>query len=110
MELRTTNKELIEEVPYGIYVWCMPDGKWVGDDDGNFLNIPAIKGDKARIKLLTEAVRGYGVEGGWALFLSGNRRVTDEEFEEQLQRQKFGLTPDPMDVPAIVEGRRNARK
>lgn len=110
MELKTTNRQQIDEVDYGVYVWCMPDGKWVGDDDGNFLNIPAMRGDKVRMRSLADAVRSYGVEGGWPFFLAGNRRVTDEEFEEQLQRQKFGLTPDPMDVPAIMEDRRNAGK
>ena len=30
-----------EESILGIYVWEMPDGRWIGDDDGNFLSVTA---------------------------------------------------------------------
>lgn len=34
---------LEEESTLGIYVWEMPDGRWIGDDDGNFLSITSKK-------------------------------------------------------------------
>ena len=101
--MKTTRKQIVEEVPWGVYVWEMPDGKWVGDDEGNFLNIPAMKGDKKRIQALKDAVRAYGVTEGSPFYLSGHRQVTDEEFEYQKQRLAFGLVPDELDVPAFSE-------
>lgn len=87
-----------EETRLGIYVWKMPDGRWIGDDDGNYLSITSMKGNKARIELLAKAVRGYGIYEGEPLFLEGRRKIDDEEFEYQKQRLKWGLTPDPLDI------------
>lgn len=109
MQLKTTNKQFVDEVPYGVYVWFMPDGRVVKDEEGNFLNIPAMRGDKERIGLLVKEARNLGLHEGRPVFVSGQRRVTDEEYEEQLQRMKFGLTPDPWDVPTVVE-EKNARQ
>lgn len=87
----------VEETDIGLYVWEMPDGRWVGDDEGNFMNIKAKKGDIRRISQLADAARAHGINEGRAVFLSGKRRVTDEQYEEQRQRLMFGLTPDPED-------------
>ncbi|AVD99221.1 hypothetical protein SEA_BILLNYE_19 [Streptomyces phage BillNye] len=103
MKLNTKRKQIVEEVPYGVYVWEMPNGQWIGDDDGNFLNIAAMKGDKKRIQQLRDAVASYGITEGKPFYLSGHRQVTDEEFEYQKQRMAFGLVPDEMDVPAFRE-------
>jgi hypothetical protein len=104
MKLNTTRKQIVEEVAYGVYVWEMPDGRWIGDDDGNFLNIPAMKGDRKRMQQLKDTVRSYGITEGKPYFLAGHRQVTDEEFEYQKQRMAFGLVPDELDVPAFKEG------
>jgi len=95
---RVNSKVLDEETRLGIYVWEMPDGRWIGDDDGNFLSITATKGNKSRIDALADVVRSYGIEEGQPKFLSGRRKIDDEEFEYQHQRLKWGLVPDPMDI------------
>ena len=87
-----------EETRLGIYVWEMPDGRWIGDDDGNYLSITSMKGNKARIDLLANAVRGYGIYEGSPKFLEGRRKIDDEEFEYQKQRLEWGLVPDPLDI------------
>lgn len=107
MRLKTTRKQYVDEVAYGVYVWCMPDGRMVGDDEGHFLMIRATRGDRERIQRLTDAMRDYGVTEGYPKFMSGHRPVTDEEYEEQKQRMKWGLTPDPLDIAAIDEEMRN---
>jgi len=104
MKLNTKNKYIVEEVGYGLYVWEMPDGRWIGDDEGNFLNISAMKGDRKRIQQLKDAVAGYGITEGQPFFLSGHRQVTDEEYENQKRRLAFGLLPDEYDIPALMEG------
>lgn len=105
-----TKIQIVDEVEYGLYLWEMPDGRLVSDEDKNFLNIPGKKGDINKIKQLTEAARSYGIEEGRAVFLSGNRRVTDEEYEYQKQRMEWGLIPDEMDYGAAQDELRNLNK
>jgi hypothetical protein len=100
---------VVDETDIGVYVWRMPDGRWVGDEDGNFLSIAAQKGDLRRIHELTAAVRSYGVEEGAPAFLPGRRKITDEELEEQESRLSQGLIPDPYDIPALMEELRHGK-
>lgn len=99
MDIKRINSKIQEEeTTLGIYVWRMPDGRWIGDDEGNYLSITSIKGNKARIDLLAGAVKGFGIDVGEPLFLAGRRKIDDEEFEYQNQRLKWGLVPDPLDI------------
>ena len=94
---------VIEESNIGLYIWEMPNGQWIGDDDGNFLNIPSMKGNLERISNLRNAVKSYGIVEGKAVFLSGNRQIDDEEYQNQKRRMAFGLVPDELDMPAYKE-------
>ena len=98
MDILNQKSQIIEETTLGIYVWEMPDGRWIGDDDGNFLSITSKKGNRSRMAALADAVRHYGISEGQPKFLAGRRKIDDEEFEHQNQRLKWGLTPDPMDI------------
>lgn len=97
------NIRSVEETDIGIYVWEMPDGRWVGDDEGHFMLIQSRKGDRKRINQLADAARAHGIEEGGPVFVSGKRPVTDEQYEEQRQRMMFGLTPDPEDSFAQLD-------
>lgn len=97
------------ETTLGIYVWEMPDGRWIGDDDGNFLSITSKYGNKDRINLLAKAVRSYGIYDGQPKFLSGRRKIDDEEFEYQQQRLKWGLVPDPLDIGVYKDEMKKAK-
>lgn len=105
--MRKPKAVLVEESIDGVYVWRMPNGKWVGDSDGNFLSIAAKKGDAERVRQLRDAVRHYGIIEGAPKFLSGNRKIDDEEFEHQKARAAAGLIPDPFDVGAMKEELQN---
>ena len=94
---------VVEESPFGLYVWLTEDGAIVADDSGNYLNIEAMKGDERKIELLKNAAKEYGVEGGKPTFLSGYRRITDEEYTYQKQRMDWGLIPDELDIAAFKE-------
>lgn len=102
--------KIIEETDYGLYLWEMPDGSIVADDEKNYLNIPARRGDKEKLKLLKDAVRSFGIEEGRPVFLAGHRRVTDEEYEYQKQRLEWGLVPDEMDYGAARDELMNKQK
>lgn len=109
MKLTTTNRTVVEEVPYGVYVWQTPDGEFLGDGDGNFMLVFCNKGDRESIKALADAARHYGHPEGKAIFWSGKRPITDEEYSEQLMREKLGLVPDPLDIGAIRDEERAKR-
>lgn len=99
MDINKINTQVLEEEStLGIYVWEMPDGRWIGDDDGNYLSVTSKKNNKDRINALANEVQSYGITEGIPLFLSARRKIDDEEFEYQQQRLKWGLVPDPLDI------------
>ena len=101
---------VVEESPYGLYVWLTEAGAIVSDEDGNYLNIEAMKGDERKIEILRNAAKDLGIESGKPQFLSGYRRITDEEYEYQRQRLEWGLIPDELDLPAFKEEAANMAK
>lgn len=94
---------VVEESIRGLYLWQTPEGAVVADEDGNYLSIPAMKGDEQRIEMLRKAAMECGVEGGKPLWMSGYRQVTDEEYAYQKQRMEWGLIPDELDIAAFQE-------
>lgn len=111
LNLRTTNKQVIKEVIWGVYVWQTPDGEFLGDDNGNFLLTDLTTEDNpAAIKAITDAARHYGFPEGRPVYWSGKRPITDEEYEHQLAREQAGLVPDPLDIGAIRDEERALRQ
>lgn len=110
MSLKTTNRQVIKEVPWGVYVWQCPDGEFLGDDEGNFLLTDVVEeGNPAAIKAITDAARHYGFPDGKPVYWSGKRPISDEEYERQLARAEAGLVPDPFDIGAIRDEERGLR-
>jgi hypothetical protein len=107
--MKNLKTSVVEETTLGVFVWEMPDGRWVGDDNGNYLSIQGFKGDRTRVNVLTEVVKGYGIHTGSAKFLSGQRKINDEEYQEQIQRLNWGLTPDPLDIGEYKDSLKNLR-
>lgn len=99
---------MVEEVPYGMYVWETLDGEVLGDDDGNIMNVFCIKGDRKAIAAITDAAKYYGFSEGRPVWWSGKRPISDEELAEQELRERMGLVPDPLDYGAIRDEARAA--
>jgi hypothetical protein len=110
MDIKNIKKEVIEDSVLGIYVWEMPDGRWIGDDDGNFLSVTSKKGNRSRIDALAREVSSYGIYEGQPKFLSARRKINDEEFAEQEQRLKWGLVPDPFDIGSYKDEMKALKK
>ena len=108
--MNNSKMQVIEEVSYGLYLWQMPDGGLVCDEDKNYLNVAAIKGDIRKINALKAAAKTLGLEEGRPIWFSGHRQVTSDEYEEQKQRLEWGLIPDELDVPAIKEDLNEKKK
>jgi hypothetical protein len=98
MDIKNVRQEVVEDSILGVYVWEMPDGRWIGDDDGNYLSVTSKKNNKSRIDALAREVRSFGIYEGRPKFLSARRKINDEEFAEQESRLKWGLVPDPLDI------------
>jgi hypothetical protein len=98
MEIKKVKQTVIEETTLGIYVWEMPDGRWIGDDEGNYLSIASHKGNKANMAALAAEVASFGIDVGQPKFLSNRRKIDDEQFEYQKARLEQGLIPDPFDI------------
>mgnify|MGYP003329864008 FL=1 len=109
MKAKRKSLSIVEESDLGVYVWITEDGKIVADEHGNYFNIPSKKHDPKQLSNFKHAVKDLGIEGGRPVFLSGHRRVTDEEYEYQRQRLEWGLIPDELDLPAFKEEYKNKK-
>ena len=90
----------------GIYVWKLPTGKYFTDGEGNALSIESMKGDQVKIKELTEAAAYYGQAEGSAEFFPGVRKISDEEYSEQVDRMAQGLIPSENDLGALIAAKK----
>lgn len=90
----------VKETPYGIYVWKMPNGAIVQDEDGNIMSINAKEHDLRAMSALTNVARSYGLVEGGPWFLPNYRKVSDEEYDKQKERLAQGLIPDELDLGA----------
>jgi hypothetical protein len=101
MKLTPKGKKIVHDSPgdrFGVYLWKMPNGAYIADEDRNFLSIASEFGDVRRIAELRAAVKSFGIDEGEPQFFPGHRKVSDEEYEEQLARASEGLVPDEYDV------------
>lgn len=78
-------KVVHKNLPWGVYVWRCASGRVLSDEDGNVLNMPGFKGDLNAIKQMRTAATYYGEGDGKPAFLPGSRRVSDSEYEDQME-------------------------
>jgi hypothetical protein len=103
-QIGKTKVTIVEEPfsDYGIYVWQLRSGKVLTDDHGNALSIDSMKGDESRITLLRNEARWLGFPDGQPLFYANVRKVSDEEYSEQLDRMQQGYIPSETDLGALI--------
>jgi hypothetical protein len=94
---------VVDDIPYGVYIWLDGKGRAVVDDEMNYMCIPSKKGDQRRIDRLREAARSFGINDGQAVFQAGARPVSHEEWEHQMARQQSGLVPDEYDLGNMID-------
>lgn len=108
-QIGKTRVSLIEEPfsDYGIYVWQLRSGKMFTDEDGNALSIDSMKGDESRIALLRNEATWLGKPDGQAVFFANVRKVSDEEYSEQIDRMSQGYIPSETDLGALVDAKKS---
>jgi hypothetical protein len=107
-QIGKTKVSIVEEPfsDYGIYVWQLRSGKMFTDNDGNALSIDSMKGDESRIALLRNEAAWLGQPDGQAVFFANVRKVSDEEYSEQLDRMTQGYIPSETDLGALIDAKK----
>lgn len=77
----------------GTYVWRLPNGNILANEDGEILNCPAVRGDIGQQIALAKAARSFGYPDGTAVFEEVHR-CTESEYSEQMnQLVNYGVSP-----------------
>jgi hypothetical protein len=107
-QIGQTKVQVIEEnfTNAGIYVWKLPTGKYFTDGEGNALSIESMKNDPIKIKELKDAAAYYGQPEGEAEFFPGVKKISDEEYSEQVDRMAQGLIPSENDLGALIAAKK----
>lgn len=101
---------VVDHTIYGVYVWQLPDGSYFANDNNDFLSISAVKGDIGKMAKLQRAAAYWGKPNGTPVFMAGNRKITDEEFDHQWERHLNGELADEYDVGAIIDELRGQKQ
>ncbi len=100
MSKRLKKIDIVVEDLRGVCIWKLADGSVIGDGDGRYLtvegdiNSPILEG-----KLRDAAVSYVGTEAllGTPIWISGSRKITDNEADDHMERMLDGYIPDPVD-------------
>lgn len=87
-----------KELAFGVCVWQMPDGSILRDEEGREFSAQARSFDPAMENKMREAVKALGITEGRPMWLPGFRKITNSEWEDQMERLQEGLIPDVADV------------
>lgn len=88
----------VPESAYGVCLWQMPDESYLADGP-YYLSMEGVMGDyRVEEKMRKAAHYWLGREGGRPAWISGARKVTDDEYDDQSARLRDGLIPDEYDA------------
>lgn len=88
--------------PKYVCLWEMPDGRFVGDAEGNFLCAESFtKGDRVVEEKMRASVNSFGIQEGKPFWQVG-RKVTKMEADDQMERYLDGKIPDEQEEALIA--------
>lgn len=92
-------KRAKDDVEWGVFLWEKPDGSYISDSGGNYLSVgPVLPTNTKALSNLKRAAAECGVVGGKAVFLRGFRKISDAEYELQVERLTNGEIPDEVEA------------
>ena len=100
---RAPRTRVVDHTIYGVYVWQLPDGTYFTNDNHDYLSISSVKGDIGKMAKLQRAAAHWGQPNGTPVFMAGNRKITQEEFDHQWERHLNGELADEYDFGAILD-------
>lgn len=68
-----------------MWVWELPDGTFLSDGDGNHLCMNGMRHDLHSMTKMREAATYYGYPEGRPRFLEGREKVTQAQWEAQME-------------------------
>lgn len=83
----------IKQSDVGSYVWKLPNGNILANEDGEILNCPAVRGDIGQQIALAKAARSLGFPDGHAVFEEVHRCTESEYWEQMDQLVNHGVSP-----------------
>ena len=90
-----SKKIWVPDTSFGVCIWIMPDGLPLTDGDGVLSAEGIINDPKIEKRVAEAALYWTGSDAGHAAWVSGARKVSKSEFEDQSARLSDGLVPDP---------------
>jgi len=97
MGIENKSKLVIPDTPFGVCVWKLSDGSYIGMD-GDHLCAEGRMYDKAIEARMEEAANNCIPDNdGKPHWLSDARKVTQSEWEDQMERAQEGEIPDWVD-------------
>lgn len=97
------NRLVVEESDEGVCLWQMPSGGYLSDGDG-YLSVQGKMRDPFLERKMREAVKYWtGSTDGKPVWFSGYRKVTQDEYEDQMARMEEGKIPDVVDEARQAE-------
>lgn len=88
-----------EDRGFGIFVWQKTDGSFVKNSEGEYLCVgPVAKNNQEAVLNLAAAAATCGFPTGKAVYMNGFRKITQSEWEDQMERLMDGKIPDAADL------------
>jgi len=89
--MRTKRAQIIpKNLPWGVLLWQLPDGKFFTDQYGNHLSVECFKGDLAAVEKMRLAAAYYGAAEGRTVFAPGRRKISQSEWEDSMEEMLDG--------------------
>ncbi len=93
-----------EEMKFGVCVWRFPNGSYLMDKDQNYLSTQGRPYDKEIESRMKKAVYGdFGDIKGEPFWLPGFRKISESEWDDEMETLLEGGTPDPTDLVRQIE-------
>lgn len=91
-ENNTSNKPKVtaipKNVPFGLCLWELPSGSYLGNANGEFLSVGVNMNDipemQRRMRRLADEAAVLGYPDGKPVFRPGLQKVTQSEYEDQM--------------------------
>jgi hypothetical protein len=92
-------RKLVDEgTGWGIVLWRLPDGSYVMNGQDYLSAGPCEVGNVQAEINMRRAAASLGITQGQPFWLPGFRKVSDSEWEDQMERLMDGKIPDPVDL------------
>lgn len=98
-------KLVVPSNSFGVCVWQLEDGSFLGSEDNVFLSMEGVIGDRRVEERMRLAVLHYmGDDSGSPKWMPGARKVTNDEWDDQKARLLEGKIPDEVDEARQILG------